>query len=112
MKYYYNLYVTEDLIQKQNQIIQCLEDGKWQFSKYLIVLSGNEKNHLEIFDSVLLLQKAISKEHLFIVGIASGKDSAFELVEKITEEVYDETGDIDIRNYILQKQSEFEKGNV
>ncbi len=112
MKYYYKLYISDDLLQKQEQIIQCLEEGKWQLSKYLIVLAGNEKNNLEIFDSVLLLQNAIPKDNLFVVGIAGGKDRAFELVEKITAEVYDNTRSTDIRNYILQKQSEYEKGNV
>lgn len=112
MKYYYNLYVSEDLIGKQEEIIRNLEEDKWQLAKYLIVLATNEKNHLEIFDSVLLLQKTIPKEDLFVVGIAGGRERAFELVEKITGEVYDETGCINIRNYILQKQSEYEKGNV
>lgn len=37
---------------------------------------------------------------------------ALELVEKIAQEVYDETKGTDIREYILRKQQEFEEGNV
>lgn len=112
MKYYHELYMSEELIQKKAEIIEKLEKDKWQMQKYLIVLAKNEKNHLEYFHSVLLLQQSICKDDLFIVGIANGEPGAMELVEKITQEVYDETGGTDIRNYILQKQKEFEEGNV
>ena len=59
-----------------------------------------------------MLQEAISKNELFLVGIASGYTESLELVEKITQEVYDETSGVDIRNYILQKQQKYEEGNV
>lgn len=78
----------------------------------MIALTKNDNNHLEIFNSVLLLQEAISKNELFLVGIASGYTESLELVEKITQEVYDETSGVDIRNYILQKQQKYEEGNV
>ena len=47
-----------------------------------------------------------------MVGISSGYAKALELVEKITQEVYDETGGTNIRNYVLHKQREYEEGNV
>lgn len=112
MKYYHALYMSEELISKKAEILDKLENDKWQIEKYLIVLAKNEKNHLEFFNSVLLIQKSISKDDLFVIGIANGKLGAMELIEKITQEVYDETGGADIRNYILQKQQEFEEGNV
>ena len=112
MKYYHALYMSEELILKKAEIIEKIEKDKWQMEKYLIVLAKNENNHLEYFHSVLLLQKSISKDDLFVVGIANGEIGAMELVEKITQEVYDETKGTDIRKYILQKQKEFEEGNV
>ena len=112
MMYYHALYMSEELIQKKAEIIEKIENDKWQMETYLIVLAKNEINHLEYFHSVLLLQKSISKDDLFVVGIANGELGAMELIEKITQEVYDETKGTDIRNYILQKQKEFEEGNV
>lgn len=112
MKYYHALYMSEELISKKAEILDKFENDKWQIEKYLIVLAKNEKNHLEYFNSVLLLQKSISKDDLFVIGIANGELGALELIEKITQEVYDETKGTDIRNYILQKQKEFEEGNV
>ena len=112
MKYYHALYMSEELIPKKLEILDKFENDKWQIEKYLIILAKNEKNHLEFFNSVLLIQKSIDKDDLFVVGIANGELGAMELIEKITQTVYDETGGTDIRNYILQKQKEFEEGNV
>lgn len=112
MKYYHAIYMEEKLLSEKMEILRKIENDEWQFEKYLIALTKSERNHLEIFHSALLIQKSISKEKLFIVGIAGGYQEALELVEKITREVYDETKGVDIRNYILRKQQEFEKGNV
>lgn len=112
MKYYHALYMSEELIQKKAEIIEKIEKDKWQMEKYLIVLAKNESNHLEYFNSALLLQKSIFKDELFVVGITNSEMGAMEFVEKITQEVYDETKGTDIRNYILKKQKEFEEGNV
>lgn len=112
MKYYYALYMDEYTKENQDKIKKNIEKDKWQLEIYLIALTKNDTNHLEIFNSVLLIQKAMSKEELFVVGIANGYIEALELVEKITQEVYDETSGVDIRSYILQKQRKYEEGNV
>ena len=112
MKYYYALYMDEYAKEKQADIIKKIENDKWQMNIYLVALTKNEKNHMEIFHSVLLIQKALEKEDLFVVGIANGYFEALELVEKITQEVYDETGGADIRNFILQEQRKYEEERV
>lgn len=112
MKFYYALYMTEKMIPQKEEILKKLKNDELQFEKYLITLTKNEKNHLEFYNSVLLIQKAIPKDELFVVGIANGYNEALELVEKITQEVYDKTQGVDIRTYILQKQQEYEEGNV
>ena len=112
MKYYYALYMSDDLISKREQILRKIQQDKWQLGKYLIVLPSNASNQLEFYSSVILLQDAMTKDDLFVVGIASGYDEAVKLVKKITEDVYEETQTADIRNYLLDKQREYEKGNV
>lgn len=99
MKYYFKLYTDEETIRKQKD-------------KYLITLSKSVQNHLEIFHSVLLIQDTINKDDLFVVGLADSYEHALEIVEKIVQEVYDNTGKTDVKNYILQKQQEYEEGNV
>ena len=109
MKYYCELYWSEGLQKKKKSILSGLEQNKVQLNKYLIVLTKNSANHLEFFDSVLLKQDVFKQGELFVVGIADGYSGALELVEKITQEVYDKTKDIDIRRYLLKKQREFEE---
>lgn len=112
MKYYYELYMDKHIEKQKKKIQKNIENDKWQLNVHLIALSKSKQNHLEIFHSVLLLQKGIAKDDLFIVGIANGYEEALELVEKITQEVYDKTKGTDIRSYILQRQQKYEEGNV
>ncbi len=105
MKYYHNLYLSDSLISKKEEIINKLENNQWQLSKYLLVLSNNKNNHLEFFDSVLLLQNVMPKENLFIIGIADSYGGAVDMVQKITEEVYGKMGNTDIRSYLLNEES-------
>ena len=112
MKCYHSLYMSEKLVEKKAEIIRKIENDEWQFEKYIIALTQNEKNHLEFYNSVLLIQKAISKEDIFLVGIADGYDAALGLVQTITEEVYANTKGLDIRNYLLDKQREYEESNL
>ena len=76
MKYYHALYMSDKLIRKKAEILEKIENDKWQIDTYLIVLAKNEKNHLEYCHSVLLLQQSISKDDLFIGGIANGEQGA------------------------------------
>ncbi len=112
MKFYFKLYVDEESRDVLLKVKKELERNKLQWGTYLIVLTQNEANHLEIFHSILLKQKVIKKQNLFVVGIANSYSKALELVEKLTGEVYDETGGTNIRQYILEKQKEYEEGNV
>ena len=105
MKYYHDLYLSKSLIRKKEEIINKLENNKWQVSKFLLVLSNNENNHLEFFDSVLLTQNLMPKDELFVIGIADSYVGAVDMVQQITEEVYEKTGGTDIRNYLLSKES-------
>ena len=106
MKYYHDLYLSKSLVRKKEEIINKLENNQWQLSKFLLVLSKNEKNQLEFFDSVLLTQQLMPKEDLFVVGIADSYIGAVEMVQQITEEVYTNTGETDIRSYLLSKESD------
>ena len=106
MRYYKHLYLMEGLEKKKGRIIRKLEENKFQANIHIITLSQNEKNHLEIYNSVLLLQPDYPHEEFFVVVIAKGYEDAVELVEQIVQEVYNETKGADIRSYILKKEQE------
>ncbi len=109
MKYYCELYWSENLQEKKKEILSKLEQNRVQLNKYLIVLTETSANHLEFFDSVLLKQRAFEQKELFLIGIADGYSGALKLVKEITQEVYDVTKGTDIRQYLLAKQKEFEE---
>lgn len=112
MKFYYNLYVSDELKGKEQEIIYKLKRNKVQLNKYIIAFAQNVKNHLEFYDSVLLLQKGWGKEPLFVVGIADGYEGALHLIENIVSEVYEATGDVKIRTYLSEQQRKFEERKV
>lgn len=106
MKFYRNLYVSEGLQKKKEKIIKKLQMGKLQRNLQLITLAVNPSNHLEIYSSMLLLQPLFPKKNIFIVGIVKDYGEALEFVEDLTQKVYNETGRIDIRSYILEKEQD------
>ncbi len=111
MKYYYNLYTNESVREKKLQILSRIDRGEFVINKYLIVLTQNERNHLEFYDSAFVSQKVVDKQDLFVVGLAEGYGGAVQIVETIVNEVLRMTGGTDIRTYLLDQQLEFEKRN-
>lgn len=106
MQYYKYLYLTKGLGKKKDKIIRKLEERKFQLNIHIITLAQNERNHLEIYDSKILLQPDYPCDDFFVVGIAKDYEDALELVEEITQEVYNKTKGVDIRSYILRRERE------
>ncbi len=106
MKYYKHLYLSEGLEKKKDKIIQKIEAGKILPGVFLVTLAPDEKNQLEIHRYILLLQPVFHREELFVVGISKDYEGALELVEEITQEVYNKIKSADIRSYILDREQE------
>lgn len=112
MKFYYNLYLSEEYQNKKKRVIKKLEKMESPIDQYLIILVKEGENHLEIFNSILLKQNIYNQDELFVIGIADALFDAYAMVEKITQEVYNETGTTNIKDYLLKCQREYEEGNV
>ena len=54
----------------------------------------------------LRTQPEFPHDDFFVVGIAKGYEDAVEMVEEITQEVYNKTKGADIRSYILEREQE------
>lgn len=106
MKIYKNLYVSESLKEKKEKIINKLCSGKYPLTVYLLALIEEGENQMEFFSASMLWQKMVAEDDLFVVGIASGYDDAVYLVKDIAEEVYEETGGLDIRAYIREREEQ------
>lgn len=106
MRYYKNLYLSESVKKKKRKIISKLDRNKLQMNLYLLTIAQNESDQLDIINSIYLKQPDFPSDGLFVIGIAKSQDEAIELVEEISKEVYNNTGDLNIRSYILMKEQE------
>lgn len=104
MRYFKELYISEELKGREEEVISHLKKKEFQFRIYLIALPENDRNQLEIYHSGMLNQEWYQDKDVFVVGLAKGYLQALELVRRITEETVKETGDADIRQYILKRQ--------
>ncbi len=105
MRYYKHLYLAEG-IKKKEKIIRKLEEKKLQMNIHVITLARNEKNQLEIYNSMVFLQPDFPYDDFFVVGLSKGYEDAVEMVEEIAQEVYNKTKGADIRSYILEREQE------
>ena len=106
MKYYQHLYIGESLKHKQDVIIEKLNHGQTMLQVYTITLPRGDKNHLEFSNSLLWHQDRTTHDDVLVVGLAGSYDEAVSLIEQITQEVYDATKGVNIRQYISDRQKE------
>lgn len=99
MKWYDALWVGPLAARKKGRIISSIRQRKHVPGIWLITLAENPSEALDIIPSDTLEKPFCSPEDLYILGIASGKQEAFELVEKMVDYIYRETGTLNIRDY-------------
>ena len=94
-----NLYTTEKTKKMLPRIMHKLRTRRLQPGIWLITLASNKQNLLDIFHSVYYMQPMFMKLNPDIVGIAESEDAAKELLIRITEDIYRETGSFEVRTY-------------
>lgn len=99
LKWIRNYYIGED-VKNPGKTRARIIVGKFVPGVYVVTLSDNPGNVLEIRSTAELMQKCVRALCPPIVGIASGRDGAIRMVQEIVEEVYRETGDLRIREYL------------
>lgn len=100
MRWYHGLYVGNSARRKRYEIVWKVKHRAGMLNVYLITLSSNDSNLLDIFDSSMLLQPHFKKEDLFIAGIAYGYDEAVDTAANIVLDVYRATGGFKVREYL------------
>lgn len=106
MRFYRDLYLSENLRKKKDKIIKKMEQGKFPLKLYVLAMPSDGENPLEYYRTALMRQGIFPHDDMLVVGIASCEEDAMYMVEEIAEEVYQETGDVDIRRYLMNKQAE------
>jgi hypothetical protein len=101
MKWYEDLYVGDSIEGKVNRIKWKINHHAGTVSVYVITFASNRQNLLDIIPAWELMQKSYpGKKQMQIIGLAKGYAEALELVRSIIEEVYQNTGDVDVKSYL------------
>ena len=98
VNWYKNLYVGDTAKKKQKKWMRRIENKKAVPGVWLLTLPSNQQNNLDVIPADLLLQPDVR-----IVGLAMSREEAFELVEAIALETYRETGEVKIREWLLNR---------
>lgn len=105
MKWYKGLYIGYNLLEDSKEVIKNIEKGKILFNKYVIVLPRNNYDTLEIYPSNVLNQKFYRNMDLTVVGIASGKEEALDMVNLIVMDCYNSTGNVKVKDFIEKQMT-------
>lgn len=102
LKWLENGYIGER-IRKPEKIKAKLNAGKLVPGIYLVTLSHNPSNLLEILPAAVLVQKSAYDICPMIVGMTKGKEDALTLVTELIQEVYEETGAFEVEEYLKSR---------
>lgn len=105
MRWYDKLYVGTNANDKQDEIIEKIRNGIFQFDKFVLALPFNDSDILDIYPSNILVQSHYLKSDMMILGIADGMEEAREVMQRIIMDCYRETGEFHLKNYIFEKIS-------
>lgn len=99
MLFHKKLYVDEEISKHKRKTIKNLKHGKLMLGVYVITLSINPQDELDIVPSYVLMQKVYKDMELLVVGIASDRDNALKLLNTMTMDCLNETGNVSLRQY-------------
>lgn len=97
-----DLYLGDSINEnKLDKIIKKLEKKPLLSGVFLITVSRNASDQLDIFDARQLAQSYYKKHPPYVVGIAGSHDEAVELVERLVQECLRARGDCALKEYLL-----------
>lgn len=98
LKWHKNYYKGSN-VNNVTKIRLKLIQGKPVPGIYLVTLSENPNNLLEILPALTLVQETAARMCPEIVGIAKGKEEAFDLITDMIQDIYEETGSLNVKEY-------------
>lgn len=103
MKWYSDLYLGDSV--KHPRRLRWKIEHNAKTMVYVIALSTAGGCLLDIIPSWVLLQKGYPwRKNLKIIGLARGYHEALEVVQKIVEDTYRNTGAIDIQSWLRESR--------
>lgn len=105
MIWYRKLYIGEGIGKKASKVKWKIKHNAGQIDVYVVALAANKNNLMDIIPAVAMLQKYYPKKDMFIIGLARGYQEAVYMVSDIVQEVYENTGGTNVREYILERHN-------
>lgn len=99
IKWYPNLYLDSITKKREKKIKKKMEQGRRTVLYYCIALASNPKNLFDIIYTDELLFQYYRRKEIYIIGLASSRESAVYMVKDIVTELYTNTGGFDARSY-------------
>lgn len=93
------LWVGEKMKKKKDKVVASINNREATFGVYCILFASHPSNLFDIIEANELLFPHYQKAELTIVGLASGKQEAVDLVHDMLMEVYHNTGEFNVRTY-------------
>jgi hypothetical protein len=104
MKWYRDLYVGDSITDRKNKIKWKITHNAGLVNVYVITFAANEQNLLDIIPTWVLMQKHFPRDEVKIIGIARGYMEALEVVRRIIDETYQNTGGVDVWSYLKEER--------
>lgn len=96
------LYLGDSINEKKlDKILKKLEKKPIFSDIFLIVISRNVSDQLEILDARQLIQTYYKRHPLYVVGIAGSREEAVGLVERLVQDCLKARGDCALKEYLL-----------
>lgn len=100
--YHSKLYLSEGITEeKLDKIKKKLENKPLLSSVFLVAISANQSDQLDIFDARQLVQPYYRKNPPYVIGITKSREEAISIVEEIVQECLRERGDCALKEYLL-----------
>lgn len=102
LEYHHRLYLGTSISEsKLDKIKKTLEKHPLRSNVFLITISRNSSDQLEIFSARQLVQNYYDKYPIYVIGIASDYEEAVAMIEKIVQECLQVRGDCALKEYLL-----------
>lgn len=101
LAYHPDLYLGESIRDKKlDRIKKELENNPLFSGFFLVTVSRNTSDQLEIYEAKQLAQRYYAKHPPYIIGVAGSQAEAVALVMAIVEECLQERGDCVLKEYL------------
>ena len=101
LEYHPKLYLGDSISEKKlDRIKKKLENKPLTTGVFLITMSRNSYDQLDIFSARLLVQRYYTKNPPYVVGIAGNYEEAVEMVEQLVQECLKARGDCALKEYL------------